>query len=82
MDFGKSSIFNRSMTKPDRNFAMRKKVEKDTTVNGIFTIRRKILTGTRIQNNLVELHSLMQFVNPNVLGTKKEFSERFIKPLA
>ena len=69
------------MTKPDRNFAMRKKVEKDTTVNGIFTIRRKILTGTRIQNNLVELHSLMQFVNPNVLGTKKEFSERFIKHL-
>ncbi|KAH8921572.1 hypothetical protein BT69DRAFT_1264400, partial [Atractiella rhizophila] len=43
--------------------------------------RRIILTGTPIQNNLLELHSLMGFVNPNLLGQYAEFKKHFEIPI-
>lgn len=42
---------------------------------------RLILTGTPIQNNVLELWSLFDFLMPGFLGTEKMFQERFAKPI-
>lgn len=43
---------------------------------------RLVLTGTPIQNNVLELWSLFDFLMPGFLGTEKSFNERFAKPIA
>ena len=43
---------------------------------------RLILSGTPIQNNVVELWSLFDFLMPGFLGTEKIFQDRFAKPIA
>lgn len=42
---------------------------------------RLILTGTPIQNSVLELWSLFDFLMPGFLGTERAFHERFGKPL-
>ncbi|KAH8924423.1 hypothetical protein BT69DRAFT_1241102 [Atractiella rhizophila] len=42
---------------------------------------RLILSGTPIQNNVVELWSLFDFLMPGFLGSEKSFHERFGKPI-
>ncbi|XP_039253757.2 helicase domino-like [Styela clava] len=43
--------------------------------------RRLLLTGTPLQNNLMELWSLMHFLMPHVFQSHKEFKEWFSNPL-
>ncbi|GMM51207.1 DNA-binding ATPase [Starmerella bacillaris] len=43
---------------------------------------RLILTGTPIQNNVLELWSLFDFLMPGFLGSEKSFNDRFSKPIA
>lgn len=43
---------------------------------------RLILSGTPIQNNVLELWSLFDFLMPGFLGTEKVFWDRFAKPIA
>ncbi|KIM87179.1 hypothetical protein PILCRDRAFT_815650 [Piloderma croceum F 1598] len=46
-------------------------------LNKLDVKRRVILTGTPIQNDLSEYFSLLNFANPNFLGTKNDFRKNF-----
>ena len=43
---------------------------------------RIALTGTPVENRLLELWSIMSFVNPGMLGTARDFDERYERPIA
>jgi SNF2 family DNA or RNA helicase len=42
---------------------------------------RFVTTGTPIENNLTELWSLFQFLNPHLLKGIRDFKERFLNPI-
>ena len=43
---------------------------------------RFILTGTPLENSIRDLWSLFEFLMPGYLGTRKDFQDRYEKPLA
>lgn len=42
---------------------------------------RLVLSGTPVQNNVLELWSLFEFLIPGYLGDRKQFQQRFGKPI-
>ena len=51
-------------------------------VKRLISNHRLILSGTPIQNNVLELWSLFDFLMPGFLGTEKVFKDRFAKSIA
>ncbi|KAF4622680.1 hypothetical protein G7Y89_g14347 [Cudoniella acicularis] len=51
-------------------------------VKRLISNHRLILSGTPIQNNVLELWSLFDFLMPGFLGAEKVFLDRFAKPIA
>ena len=44
--------------------------------------KRIALTGTPVENSVADLWSLEEFLNPGFLGPRKDFADRFVKPIA
>jgi TATA-binding protein-associated factor len=57
------------------------KTKLTKAVKAIRAQHRLILSGTPIQNNVLELWSLFDFLMPGFLGTETSFNERFSKPI-
>ena len=58
------------------------KAKVTTSIKCLASNHRLILSGTPIQNNVLELWSLFDFLMPGFLGTEKVFLDRFAKPIA
>ncbi|KAI0480485.1 SNF2 family domain-containing protein [Xylariaceae sp. FL0804] len=58
------------------------KAKISLAVKRLASNHRLILTGTPIQNNVLELWSLFDFLMPGFLGAEKVFLDRFAKPIA
>lgn len=54
---------------------------QSTVVRALPARHRVALTGTPVENRLAELWSIMDFVNPGVLGTINTFRARFAVPI-
>lgn len=57
------------------------KTKLTQAVKALRASHRLILSGTPIQNNVLELWSLFDFLMPGFLGTEKFFNERYGKPI-
>ncbi|KAH8102965.1 SNF2 chromatin remodeling protein [Cristinia sonorae] len=57
------------------------KTKLTKAVKSIRAHHRLILSGTPIQNNVLELWSLFDFLMPGFLGSESQFNERFSKPI-
>ena len=42
---------------------------------------RIAMTGTPVENNVGELWSIMEFLNPGLLGSQRSFKKRFFRPI-
>lgn len=57
------------------------KTKCSKAIKQLFANHRLILSGTPIQNNVLELWSLFDFLMPGFLGSEKQFQIRFSRPI-
>ena len=58
------------------------KTKLSQAIKTLRALRRLILSGTPIQNNVLELWNLFDFLMPGFLGTEAAFATRYSKPIA
>ncbi|KAJ7372149.1 DNA repair and recombination protein rad54b [Desmophyllum pertusum] len=56
-------------------------IKTATMISGLKTKRRILLTGTPVQNDLKEFHSLVDACNPGILGTQSCFRRLYEEPI-
>ncbi|MBQ0048634.1 MAG: DEAD/DEAH box helicase [Bacteroidales bacterium] len=69
------AVFDESQTFKNRSSQVYQAIQR------IKAIQRIALSGTPMENNLPELWSLMNVLNPNLLGDFKTFQQNFINPI-
>jgi TATA-binding protein-associated factor len=57
------------------------KTKLSKAIKSVRANHRLILSGTPIQNNVLELWNLFDFLMPGFLGTEESFARRFGKPI-
>lgn len=57
------------------------KTKSSKAIKQLVAMHRLILSGTPIQNNVLELWSLFDFLMPGFLGTEKQFICKFSRPI-
>lgn len=57
------------------------KTKCSRAIKQVIANHRLILSGTPIQNNVLELWSLFDFLMPGFLGTEKQFMTKFSRPI-
>lgn len=57
------------------------KTRTSIAIKNLIANHRLILSGTPIQNNVLELWSLFDFLMPGFLGTEKQFTARYSRPI-
>ena len=55
--------------------------QQSTAVRSIPARHRIAMTGTPVENRLADLWSIMDFVNPGLLGTAAKFKKRYAEPV-
>lgn len=83
------AIFQKSLFNPGPDLVVcneghllkNSKTDINKLVNRIATLRRIVLTGTPMQNNLNEYYCMINFIKPNLLGNDKEYKNRFVNPI-
>lgn len=56
-------------------------IKTATMISGLKTKRRILLSGTPVQNDLKEFHSLIDLCNPGILGTQSSFRRLYEEPI-
>lgn len=55
--------------------------KRSKAAHGLKANFKVVTTGTPIENHLGELWNLFQFINPGLLGSQTQFSEKFANPI-
>ncbi|XP_052000226.1 DNA repair and recombination protein RAD54B [Xyrauchen texanus] len=56
-------------------------IKTANALTGLSCQRRLILTGTPVQNDLQEFYSIIEFVNPGILGTSAAYRKVYEEPI-
>ncbi|KAL0985358.1 hypothetical protein UPYG_G00155900 [Umbra pygmaea] len=56
-------------------------IKTSSAISGLSCIRRVILTGTPVQNDLQEFYAIIEFVNPGILGSSAAYRKVYEEPI-
>ncbi|KAJ3597260.1 hypothetical protein NHX12_000788 [Muraenolepis orangiensis] len=56
-------------------------IKTSSAISGLSCRRRVILTGTPVQNDLQEFYSIIEFVNPGILGSSGAYRKVYEEPV-
>jgi SNF2 family DNA or RNA helicase len=66
----------------EAQYAKNPTAQRTTVIKALKSAHRLALTGTPVENGLMEFWCIMDFVQPGLLGSRQDFGKRFEKPIA